>query len=59
MDRRYVCNECGTKWFIPASDRFRPDPSECGACGGQLTTFAGPTEHGRFPHDPEPADQDG
>ena len=36
-DRHYVCEQCGLKWFVPAS---RADPQgelHCGECGAVLT----------------------
>jgi hypothetical protein len=36
-----VCQDCGTKWFIPGHRVTEPDLTECGACGGALEMFAG------------------
>jgi len=37
-----MCQDCGTKWFIPSHRVSEPDLTECGACGGSLEMFAGP-----------------
>jgi predicted nucleic acid-binding Zn ribbon protein len=39
MDRRFVCQECGTKWFIHEHRTAEPDLTECGRCGGPLVRF--------------------
>jgi len=39
MDRRFVCNACGTRWFIPAGRADEPDLTECGSCGEALSRF--------------------
>ncbi|MBN1528584.1 MAG: hypothetical protein JW895_05955 [Thermoleophilaceae bacterium] len=39
MDRRFVCTDCGTKWFIHEHRVEEPDLTECGACGGSLVRF--------------------
>lgn len=36
-----MCQDCGTKWFIPAHRVAEPDLTECDACGGTLEMFAG------------------
>lgn len=36
-----MCQDCGTKWFIPGHRVTEPDLSECDACGGRLEMFAG------------------
>jgi len=41
VDRRFVCKDCGTKWFIPGHRVAEPDLAECDACGGPLEMFAG------------------
>jgi hypothetical protein len=40
VDRRFVCQQCGTKWFIHAHRHDEPDLTECGSCGGPLMRFA-------------------
>ena len=40
MDRRFVCQDCGTKWFIHEHRTTEPDLTECGRCGGPLVRFA-------------------
>lgn len=39
MDRRFVCQNCGMKWFIHEHRTSEPDLTECGGCGGPLVTF--------------------
>jgi hypothetical protein len=39
MDRRFVCRDCGTKWFLPEHRSTEPDLTECGSCGGPLDRF--------------------
>jgi predicted nucleic acid-binding Zn ribbon protein len=39
MDRRFVCEDCGTKWFIHEDLTDEPDLTECGRCGGPLVRF--------------------
>lgn len=39
MDRRFVCQDCGTKWFIHEHRVAEPDLTECGRCGGPLVRF--------------------
>jgi hypothetical protein len=39
MDRRFICHECGTKWFIHEHRVSEPDLTECGRCGGPLVRF--------------------
>jgi len=41
MDRRFICQDCRTKWFIHEDRAAEPDLTECGRCGGQLVTFDG------------------
>ena len=41
MDRRFVCRECGTKWFIHEHRTDEPDLDECARCGGVLEHFEG------------------
>jgi transcription elongation factor Elf1 len=48
MDRRFVCPECGTKWFIHEDRTDEPDLTECGACGGTLVRFAAPPVDGGY-----------
>jgi predicted nucleic acid-binding Zn ribbon protein len=40
MDRRFICEDCGTKWFIHEHRVSEPDLTECGRCGGPLVRFA-------------------
>lgn len=35
-DRRFVCQACGTKWFIHAYRVDEPDLTKCERCGGTL-----------------------
>ena len=45
-----MCQDCGTKWFIPGHRMDEPDLTECGACGGPLEMFAGhPGGDGHLP----------
>jgi len=39
MDRRYICANCGTKWFIPATHSDAPALTACDACHGPLIAF--------------------
>jgi ribosomal protein S27AE len=39
MDRRFICPDCGTKWFIQEHRVSEPDLTDCGRCGGPLVTF--------------------
>lgn len=39
MDHRYICRDCGTKWFVPAGRDVAID--RCSACGGPLLPFVG------------------
>jgi hypothetical protein len=41
VDRRFMCQDCGTKWFIPEHRVSEPDLTECDACGGPLAKLAG------------------
>ena len=36
-DRHYVCEQCGLKWFVPASRVDDPGELHCGECGAVLT----------------------
>jgi predicted RNA-binding Zn-ribbon protein involved in translation (DUF1610 family) len=36
-DRHYVCEQCGLKWFVPASRAGDPGELHCGECGAVLT----------------------
>jgi predicted nucleic acid-binding Zn ribbon protein len=36
-----MCQDCGTKWFIPEHRVSEPDLTECDACGGPLAKLAG------------------
>ena len=49
-----MCQDCGTKWFIPSHRVSEPGLTECGACGGSLEMFAGP----RAGADGEPPPED-
>jgi hypothetical protein len=40
IDRRFVCQECGTKWFVPAGAPAHDDPETCAACAGPLAPMA-------------------
>lgn len=40
MDRRYVCEACGTKWFVPGGGGPAGAPPDCGACGVRLVDLA-------------------
>jgi hypothetical protein len=46
VDRRFVCTDCGTKWFIHEHRSEEPDLTDCLACGGPLAKFGdnGPDE---------------
>ena len=48
VDRRFVCRECGTKWFIHEHLVDEPDLVECGRCGGRLVKFANGSGHQRL-----------
>jgi predicted nucleic acid-binding Zn ribbon protein len=48
MDRRFVCRECGTKWFIQEPPPDEPDLTECGRCGGALERLVGPSAGGSY-----------
>ena len=39
MDRRFVCQDCGTKWFIHEHRTTEPDLTECARCAGPLVRF--------------------
>ena len=39
MDRRFVCQDCGTKWFIHEHRTSEPDLTDCARCGGPLVRF--------------------
>jgi hypothetical protein len=36
MDTRYVCEACGTKWFVRGGRGVAVEASGCRACGGTL-----------------------
>jgi hypothetical protein len=36
VDVRYVCESCGTKWFVRAGPSDVPQVPDCAACGGAL-----------------------
>ena len=39
MELRFICQDCGTKWFVP--DNLRADAlAACEACGGPVEPFA-------------------
>ncbi len=39
MDRRFICEDCRTKWFVPSSKPDSDYLTECAACGGALVPF--------------------
>jgi DNA-directed RNA polymerase subunit RPC12/RpoP len=39
VDRRFICEHCGTKWFIHEHRVDEPDLTECARCGGPLLAF--------------------
>ena len=41
MARRFVCQDCGTKWFIHEDRPDLPDLEQCARCGGMLEHFDG------------------
>jgi hypothetical protein len=43
MDRRFICRDCGTKWFIHEHRTSEPDLTECARCGGPLPRFIDPS----------------
>jgi hypothetical protein len=43
MDVRFMCETCGTKWFVRVPDDPRAG-SACGACGGVLRPLAAPPQ---------------
>ena len=48
MDRRFMCQDCRTKWFIPEHRSTEPDLTECGRCGGPLVRFFDVRENREF-----------
>jgi DNA-directed RNA polymerase subunit RPC12/RpoP len=40
-DRRYVCQRCDTKWFIPAARSHVADLLECPSCQGPVLALVG------------------
>jgi predicted RNA-binding Zn-ribbon protein involved in translation (DUF1610 family) len=36
MHVRFVCEDCGVKWFAPLMRALDAAPAECAACGGRL-----------------------
>jgi predicted nucleic acid-binding Zn ribbon protein len=36
MDRRFLCQDCGAKWFIHGHRVAESDLTACGRCGGPL-----------------------
>jgi hypothetical protein len=46
VDVRYMCESCGTKWFVPSRAIDGSALADCAACGGALkhVGFA-PGEH--------------
>ena len=48
MERRFVCQNCGLKWFIPGHRPSEPDLSECEGCGGPLANLANGPGHEGF-----------
>jgi hypothetical protein len=60
MDRRFVCQDCGTKWFIHEDRIDEPDLTECGRCGGSLVAFVAPLVRGGYGSGPaEPTGEPG
>jgi Zn-finger nucleic acid-binding protein len=52
-DQRFICGDCGTKWFVPEGREIAVD--HCPRCEGPLRDFAEPEpsvagEHGGFAH---------
>lgn len=39
MDRRFLCQDCGAKWFIHGHRAAEPDLTTCGRCSGPLVSF--------------------
>jgi len=40
-DDRFICDECGVKWFVPEPQAAGvADPADCAACGGRLIPLA-------------------
>ena len=35
-DKRFICGDCGVKWFVPPTRPPGETPAACGACGGAL-----------------------
>ena len=46
MHRRFVCEGCHMKWFVPVDAPRENDPAECSGCGGALKPIAAPTPGG-------------
>jgi len=40
VDRRFVCQHCGTKWFLHTHATSAPELTECGRGGGPLMRFS-------------------
>jgi hypothetical protein len=43
-DRRFICEACGVKWFVPAEKAGAPDLDRCESCGGALKVFVAAAE---------------
>ena len=41
-DRRFACEACDVKWYVPAERSSDPDPDRCRSCGGALKVFVAP-----------------
>lgn len=46
MEQRYICQHCGTKWFVPANVSQPEPPRRCGACAGPLVPMPPPAQAG-------------
>jgi hypothetical protein len=55
VDRRFLCQVCGTKWFIHEHRVEEPDLTECARCGGPLVRFIAEAFDPWW-HEPEPAE---
>ena len=57
MDRRFLCQVCGVKWFAPASRPADEDPVTCAGCGGDLVSLLAPPGIGWQGPLPQTADE--
>jgi hypothetical protein len=39
MHRRFICDDCRTKWFVKEDAPPAADPTRCPACDGQLVAL--------------------